>query len=815
MDQPEQESGTAETLPAAGSVDQTLTAAPKDPGALPSSMQVELTTVTPDKYVLETEVGRGGMGRVMRATDTRHGRVVAVKEMIGGSADMLRRFEREALITARLQHPSIVPVYEAGQWPDGSPFYAMKLVEGKSLDQLISGRELEERVALLPELLAVAEALAYAHSRNIIHRDLKPSNIIVGEYGETVVIDWGLAKEIGSEELAVDDETASKSGTDGSLTRVGSVMGTPAFMPPEQAEGRGADARSDVYALGAILYQLLAGAPPYKGRSSDEVLAQVLSEPPTPLAERVPGIPSDLRAVVDKAMARDPDDRYADANELAQELRRFQTGQLVGAHSYSRSELLKRWVARNRAAVTVAAVLMIVLLAGATWSVRQIMQERDIAQRERRTAENATRKAEGAKNTADTQRSGAENLMDYMLVDLGDRLRKDGKLDLLAGVAGKVKAYYRVSKHKRRANSKRRFKKLMLLGEIDLVKADVESAQLQFRKALKIADLRHSARHDARHGNHRRDALAEARLALDAADVRRSLGRTMFELGKHKQAASHYRDAVKVLQKLPPSKDKNVQAGLAAGFAELGAALFVKKDLDGALVAYRRSAELAHKLVAAEPKKRRWRRLLGQSETRIADIHRQRGEHDKALALLRRSAKRAQRGLDRAPGNHLARFGVAFINFKLAVALGRKGDDAQAVAKYRAAREGFVAVLKAEPKFVRAKLFLASTHSNVGLIRAKAKQYDKAIAETKKAARLIEPVVAANPTAAEWQVSLMSNYGSLAEWMAMRPGGKPAAVALADKAVAIGERLRKQGRLAPLYQRELTHLRKLRKKLRK
>ncbi len=231
--------------------------------------------------------------------------------MLAPAREAEPRFVAEALVTARLQHPSIVPVYEAGRWPGGEPFYAMKLVSGRSLADVIAERKtLEERLALLPHVLAVAEAIAYAHTERIIHRDLKPANVLVGDFGETVVIDWGLAKDLAREEGTEPTgaaDTPLRSRRTERITRLGTVMGTPAYMPPEQAAGRPVDERADVYALGAILYHLLAGTRPYEGNSSEQVLQRVVQGPPPPLTERQKCIPADLLAIVaqgDGARAR-------------------------------------------------------------------------------------------------------------------------------------------------------------------------------------------------------------------------------------------------------------------------------------------------------------------------------------------------------------------------------------------------------------------------------------------------------------------------------------------------------------------------------
>ena len=316
------------------------------------SIHGELPECDPDRYELLGEHARGGIGKVLRVRDRYLDRVVAIKMLMSTSNASRARFEREARITARLEHPSIVPVHEAGRWPTGEPFYAMKLVSGRPLRDVIrEATTRNERLALLPTVSAVAEAIAYAHSEGVIHRDLKPSNILVGEYGETVVVDWGLARRIDGDDDRAGDDGPYRAAGSPNVTRAGDVLGTPAYMSPEQARGERTDERADVYALGAILYETLTGAHPYSGGSSDEVIRKVIAEPPPPIGEVEPNIPPDLVAIVSKAMARDPDQRYRNADGLGLDLRRYLTGQLVRAHRYSARERISRWATRHRAAL--------------------------------------------------------------------------------------------------------------------------------------------------------------------------------------------------------------------------------------------------------------------------------------------------------------------------------------------------------------------------------------------------------------------------------------------------------------------------------
>ncbi|HWM84749.1 MAG TPA: serine/threonine-protein kinase, partial [Kofleriaceae bacterium] len=350
------------------------------------------------RYELEGVHARGGLGRVVRAHDRLLRRTVAIKELLQRTPSAQARFMREALITARLQHPGIVPVHEAGRWASGDPYYSMKLVSGRTLKELIQARKApDERLALLPHVLAVAEAIAYAHSQDVIHRDIKPANVVVGDFGETVVVDWGLAKDLASstEPDRDCDEVAEPhdSGTGPAATAVGHIMGTPSYMAPEQARGDTIDARADVYSLGAMLYELLAGEPPHTGDSADKILLSALAASPVPIELRQPGAPPDLVAIVHKAMARRPDDRYPSAIELAEDVRRFQTGQLVTARRYSTRTLIRRWIGRHRGVVAMAAVAAVALAVTGAVAFQRVVAQRNLAQDRRAAAQKAEQTA--------------------------------------------------------------------------------------------------------------------------------------------------------------------------------------------------------------------------------------------------------------------------------------------------------------------------------------------------------------------------------------------------------------------------------------
>lgn len=342
----------------------------------------------PGRYAVVREQGSGGIGRVLLVRDCYLSREIALKELLKdtepdqdtvaeGESPAARtpgvvRFLREARITAQLEHPSIVPIYEMGQRADGTLYYTMKLIRGRTLDQAIQDAgDLARRLDLLPHFMNLCQAMAYAHSRGYVHRDLKPSNVLVGEFGETVVIDWGLATRKGQVEEAFPRapvaETQRESGE--RLTRYGQSLGTPGYMSPEQIRGdltQIAEA-SDVYGLGAVLYELLTSERPFaEERDLPALFHAVLTRDPEPVEVLEPKAPAELAAICGRAMRREPSERYATAGELVQELTRFQSGALVEAYRYNPMDRLRRFVRRHVTLLTgAAAALLTVLLTGA------------------------------------------------------------------------------------------------------------------------------------------------------------------------------------------------------------------------------------------------------------------------------------------------------------------------------------------------------------------------------------------------------------------------------------------------------------------
>ena len=399
------------------------------------------------RYGDEQEIARGGMGAILRVHDHDLHRELAMKVMLeelagaepdSSEATRLRaRFLEEAQVTGQLDHPGIVPVHELGLDAQGRLYFTMKLVRGRDLravyEQLRKGEDGWNLPRALGVLLRVCEAMAFAHDKGVIHRDLKPANIMVGRFGEVYVMDWGLARVLGassnhdrrrdageSRVVSARQETA-RSGDSSLATLDGDIVGTPAYMSPEQALGRIEELgpRSDVYSLGAMLYELLAGHMPYmppgETRSPFTVVRLLKEGPPAPLERTASGADDELVAICDKAMAREPEARYAGMLELAEDLRAYLEGRVVRAHRTGALVEFRKWIGRNKgfaAAVASAALVAIglsaALLVVQSRSNRQLQAEKDIADANAREAMEARTRTEEANRQLDEEKRVAQ-----------------------------------------------------------------------------------------------------------------------------------------------------------------------------------------------------------------------------------------------------------------------------------------------------------------------------------------------------------------------------------------------------------------------
>ncbi len=433
------------------------------------------------RYFITDRQGEGGFGLVWRADDPKLGRTIAIKQLSGRfarDAEQRLRFINEARIAAKLEHPGVVPVYDVEQSEVEHPYYTMKLVHGKTLEEGVqefhsekknTAEEKVETLRLLNAFASICKAMQYSHDKGVIHRDLKPQNVILGDYGETIILDWGLAKFVHEEE-----PTQSAGGlTLGSIqvTAPGAVMGTPAYMSPEQARGdvESVDLRSDVYSLGVILFQILTGRLPFKGQTGDEMIANVLKGNPIQPRRLDAAIPRALEAICLRAMSFEANSRFQSVKELSSELDRFLADEPINSYQETLLEKTSRWARKHRTWVMVAAASLLVLTIGSIVASLLINEQRKIAQVNEVKAREAERLESIAKDDAIKAREK----------------ETEAKQEAVAAAASEKKA--REKEQQQRELVQWQLSRLYIKdGLRNLDDADYNTAALWFAKSLKL-----------------------------------------------------------------------------------------------------------------------------------------------------------------------------------------------------------------------------------------------------------------------------------------------------------------------------------------
>jgi len=608
---------------------------------------------------------KGGLGQVSLALDEELHREVAFKELLvhcADDAESRARFVCEAEVTGSLEHPGVVPVYALGYFPDGRPYYAMRFIRGESLKEAIArfhqaqwprqapGQARLELRKLLRHFIDVCHAVQYAHSRGVLHRDLKPSNIMLGKFGETLVVDWGLAKVLGQAEpapgVAGEPLRISASG-EVAATCAGRVMGTPAYMSPEQAAGNPdvLGPASDIYSLGAILYHLLANRPPFQGDHLAAVVDRVLQgDYPPPRAIR-PQIPRPLEAVCLKAMALEPGDRYPSAMAMAEDVEHWLADEPVSAHRERWPERIGRWMRRHRTwtqAGAAALCLVAVVAVAATVLINRARQQavelaeqnRHLAEQERRARGESLSRLREARSAVDLWLTGAAEALKYTPGAAEARKR------LLQQAAGD---YQRFADHASDdfELEAERGRILLRLGDVRRLLGESVQAEEAYRAAIALLEDLGRAHPDARN------------CRLEAADSGTKLGLLLADTGRHQEADQAYAAAVAHLRPLVEAapQDPRFRESLATALLNHGTLLSDTGARPRAELTLRESCALWEKLTREGPEEARlhvglaaaWD-VLGR---RLADE----GHSEEALLMLRQAAAQ----LDRLAGQGSAR----------------------------------------------------------------------------------------------------------------------------------------------------------------
>jgi serine/threonine protein kinase len=782
----------------------------------PSYYSVGAMTSAGLRFRVPRPHAEGGLGKVSVALDDELHREVALKEIQEKYADhphSRARFVREAEVTGGLEHPGVVPVYGLGCHADGRPFYAMRLIQGASLQEAVKAfhaaevpsRDPGERGLALRGLLRrfvdVCNAVAYAHSRGVLHRDLKPANVMLGPFGETLVVDWGLAKPTGespAEGGAQQGPLRPASAGGAAPTQAGAAIGTPAYMPPEQAAGRleGLGPASDVYSLGATLYHLLTGQAPFTQSDVGAVLRAVQRGDFPPPRQVKPAVPAGLAAACLKAMALRPQDRYASARLLADDVEHWLADEPVGAWREPRRIRARRWLGRHRTLVTstAAAVLVAVaLLAGATALLAAAngreRQARQDAQRNEREANELRGKEQEARQLADANGKAAAEQRDLALRTLHDvifeiqrGMRDRPKLhDLRQKLLRKAQAgLQRVARSAATSNQIDRVMGAAHddMGDIFLLLGDTKLAQAQYQEGHRISS-RLAAADPA-------SALAQRDLSVSYNKV----GDVSLQLGDARAARDAYREGLKIARKLAEADTDNAVArrDLALSCIKVGNVALRLGDARAAREAYREALDICRRLAEADPDSAKAQGDLAVACEKVGYVGLELGEVRAASDAYREGLKIARKRAEADPDSAEARRALSSAHSKVGDAALRLGEVRAARDAYREALEVARQRAQADPDNAVARRELAVSCHRVADVSLELGEVREAHETYREALGMFRQLAEADPASAVAQRDLSVALNKVGA-TALRLGEVPAARDAYREALGIRRKL--------------------------
>jgi len=693
-------------------------------------------------------LGRGGMGVVYQARQQGLKRLVALKMILAGghaSSRALARFRSEAEAVAQIQHPHIIQIFEVGE-EAGLPFFSLEYVEGGSLAGKIASTPQKPReAAQLVQLLA--QAMECAHQKGIVHRDLKPANILLTLDGSPKITDFGLAKQI------TDDSAKTRSGT---------ILGTPSYMAPEQAEGRAHEVGplADVYSLGAILYELLTGRPPFQGITLLETIQQVQTQEPVAPTQLQPGVPADLETICLKCLRKEPGQRYASAADLAEDLRRFLAGEPIRARPVGRVERLWRWSKRNpRVALLSGTVAVLVVV----WAMTASVLVWRLNLQQQATAEQAAiaRENEAKANTNAAEAKSRYQKAAASMIDLTERAQN-------------------------RLRSKRMAARS--LPEVQQLREDLLK---QFRQSL------------AQMAQELEKAEATPFATVGTAQ---KLGDLLSRLGQHKEALEQYQLGYRLARQVAEEQPENdlARANLGVMVLRLGhAALDLEGDGRAARDYYRRAREL-HQDVADHPRSSNYtevdlKRILSHDEMPLGKVELYLGDPAAACRHFQEALALRTFWSEAEPQSSEARSYVMEARMWLGVARSHLDEPATMREQFEEALRIGKALAQKHPKDVSFKADLAEVYEFQGdaeFIQGKLETARKCYQQSLQE---LEPVLAQKPDSITYDPLLARTYERLAA-LQLRQGQPTEAQANYRKALQVREDLLRIERNNPTWQ---------------
>ena len=765
------------------------------------------STSTGTRFRILRPHAKGGLGEVFVALDTELNRDVALKEIqahVAGDPRYRARFEFEAEVTGSLEHPGIVPVYGLGHTPDGRPFYAMRFIKGNSLKEAIRrfheaekrsdrdhGRGALELRDLLGRFIDVCDAVAYAHSRRVLHRDLKPGNIMLGKYGETLVVDWGLAKALDEPESPVERSELPlrpPSGSQLEPTLMSSAIGTPAYMSPEQVDGKVGKlgVRSDVYCLGATLYHLLAGHAPCEAEQVGEVYRKILAgDIPRPSSHNPRLVPA-LEAICLKALSLAPEDRYESAELMKADLERWLADEPVMAWREPFSTRARRWMRRHRSLVTAATVSVLVGL-----GALGIAYLRESATNRRLQLINAELAESNARVTAANAKS--DRRLDQTLRAIEDYYTGVGEEVLLGQkefrplrerlLEKPTRFYEQLAEELESANSPDERTKGLLakgryglgqifytLGKFDEAKAEYDAARTLYREL----DSSHPDRPEYQNG---------------LAWCHNKLGNVQRATGQMGGAAESYKLAVSAFERLAAARPKDPEYrngwsgncyNLAYIKAELG-------DLQGAVEFHRQAIAIGTKLAAEWPDIPEYEEAEAMFHGAYGYCLAQAGDLPGAADSYRRSIAIATKLITKHPNVLKYQLNLSWVLINQGFLKLSTGDPRTAAESHRQASAIDAKLATAQPNVPQYQNDWSATYHNLGMAQAAHGDAKGAEESFRRAIAIRTKLTETYPSVQFYQNRLAYSYSNLA--MIRRDAGDRAGVDFGRRAIAIWSKL--------------------------